>query len=261
MTFLFDLPLVVSGPLVLLVLLGLGLGGLWFFRRRVLPGLHFGESDAHFSTAMVSSIMVFYGLAMALIAVHVWETYEDVARITSREATALAALYRDVSGYPEPTRTILRDALRDYTNYVIHEAWPMQRAGKVPGGGVERMNRFQTTLMAFEPRTESEKLLAAETLRAYNLDIEARRLRLDAVDTHLPGVMWLLIVLGAIISLTSSYFFPVEDARVHRAQVGLLSVFIGMVIFMVLALDRPFRGDLGLPATPYQLIYDQLMKP
>jgi hypothetical protein len=35
---------------------------------------------------------------------------------------------------------------------------------------------------------------------------------------------------------------------------------MGVVIFLVLALDRPFRGDLGLPATPYQIIYEQLMK-
>jgi hypothetical protein len=34
-----------------------------------------------------------------------------------------------------------------------------------------------------------------------------------------------------------------------------------MIIFIIFALDRPFRGDLGLQPGPYQLIYDQLMKP
>jgi hypothetical protein len=29
---------------------------------------------------------------------------------------------------------------------------------------------------------------------------------------------------------------------------------------MILALDRPFRGDLGLGSGPYQLVYEQLMK-
>jgi hypothetical protein len=29
---------------------------------------------------------------------------------------------------------------------------------------------------------------------------------------------------------------------------------------MILALDHPFRGELGISAEPYQLIYDQLMK-
>jgi ABC-type Co2+ transport system permease subunit len=72
--------------------------------------------------------------------------------------------------------------------------------------------------------------------------------------------MWLVIALGAMISLVSAYFFPVVDPRVHATQVALLATFMGVVIFLVQALDRPFRGDLGLPATPYQIIYEQLMK-
>jgi len=66
--------------------------------------------------------------------------------------------------------------------------------------------------------------------------------------------------MGAFISLSSSFFFKVEDARLHIIEVVLLAVFIGLVIFMIFALDRPFRGDLGVRADPYQLIYDQLMR-
>jgi hypothetical protein len=63
-----------------------------------------------------------------------------------------------------------------------------------------------------------------------------------------------------LIGLSSSFFFKVEDARLHGIQVLLLAAFIGLVIFMIFALDRPFRGDLGLGPEPYRLIYDQLMK-
>jgi len=93
-----------------------------------------------------------------------------------------------------------------------------------------------------------------------NTMIQARRLRLDAVGTGLPKVMWVVIVFGAFISLSSAFFFKVEDARLHILEVLLLSVFIGLVIFMILSLDRPFRGDLGIGADSYQLVYDQLMK-
>ncbi|MCM3869541.1 MAG: hypothetical protein ND895_02425, partial [Pyrinomonadaceae bacterium] len=65
----------------------------------------------------------------------------------------------------------------------------------------------------------------------------------------------------AFIGLSASFFFKVEDARLHCIEVLLLAVFIGLIIFMILSLDRPFRGDLGIPPAPYQLIYDQLMKP
>jgi hypothetical protein len=71
---------------------------------------------------MVHSEIVFYGLALALIAVNVFETYADVSKIISHEATALAVLYRDVSAYPEPIRSRLQKDVRDYVDYVIHEA-------------------------------------------------------------------------------------------------------------------------------------------
>ena len=44
----------------------------------------------------------------------------------------------------------------------------------------------------------------------------------------------------------------------RRQLVG--AVFIGLVIFMIFALDRPFRGYLSLDPAPYQLLLDQLMK-
>jgi hypothetical protein len=53
----------------------------------------------------------------------------------------------------------------------------------------------------------------------------------------------------------------VEDARLHTILVVLLSVLIGLVILMAVVMNHPFRGDLGLTADPYQLVYDQLMKP
>ena len=258
--FVFDLPLLIAGPAVVACLCLFAIGGLFLVRRHLLPHLQVRVEDSEFTGSMVQCVMVFYGLAVALIAVSVSETYSDVSKIVSQEATALAARYRDVSGYPEPIRPQLQGDLADYTQYVIHEAWPLQQRGETPGGGVEYMNRFQTRLIAFEPVSEGQKLLHAEALRAYNHLIEARRLRLDAVGTQLPTVMWAVIAIGALIGLSSTFFFRVEDARLHGILVTLLATFLGLVIFMILALDRPFRGDLGISAQPYQLIYDQLMK-
>ena len=259
MGFLFDLPLLLTGPLVIAVLVGTSILGLNWFRKHVLSRLRFGERDGDFSAAMLASIMVFYGLAAALIAVHVWEVYEKVKEITKHEASSLAVLYRNVSAYPEPVRGVLREEIRAYTAQLIHESWPQQRRGRIPTEGVRFMDEFQSTLMGFEPATEAHKALALESLASYGRMMEARRLRLDSVEHKLPGVMWLVIVLGAFISLGSAYFFPVLDPRVHRIQVGLLAVFIGLVIFMILALDRPYRGDLGLKAHPYEIVYEQLM--
>jgi len=257
---LFDVPLLIAGPAIIVSLCLFAMIGLGVVRRYVLPRLRVHVSDSEFTGAMLQSIMVFYGLALALIAVSVWQTHSSASAVVSQEATALAALYRDVSGYPDSISPTLQNELRYYTQQTIYEAWPLQRRGEVPRGGVVRMYRFQGVLMKFEPASEGQKLLHGETLRAYNEMIKARNLRLEAVQTRLPNVMWVVIILGALIGLTASFFFRVEEARLQVILVLLLAIFIGLVIFMTFALDRPFRGDLGIRADPYQLIYDQVMK-
>jgi hypothetical protein len=259
MELLFDLPLVFVGPAMLVVLMAIALGGLALFRRHVLPRLQFDESGLFFSGSMLSSIMVFYGLAMALIAVNVWETYKEVEKITTREATSLATLYRDASEYPEPARTILCNGIRAYVEEIIQVAWPLQHQGKTPLAGVSYVDRIQVNLMSFEPTTDAQRILAGQTVAAYNVMVDARRIRVDSAHWHLPGVMWMVIMLGAVIGLVSTFFFPLADARIHGSLVALLALFIGAVMFMVLALDRPYRGDLGVPSTPYEIIYNQLM--
>jgi hypothetical protein len=257
---LFDVPLWIAGPGIIGALWLFAVVGLLFVRRRVLPRLRVEGSHSDITGAMLQSVMVVYGLSVALIAVTVFHTYSDTATVVTGEATALNALYRDVTSYPDPFRTDLQRGLREYTDQVINQAWPLQRQGKVPSGGIEQIGRFQVVLTRFEPATEGQKLLHGETLRAYNQLIQSRRLRLDAVGTGLPSVMWAVIIIGAFISLSASFFFKVEDARLHILEVLLLATLIGLVMFMIFSLDRPFRGGLGIAADPYQLVYDQLMK-
>jgi hypothetical protein len=129
----FELPLITSGLVIVGVFCLFAIGGLLLVRRFVLPRLHIHHEDGHFSGTMVHSVMVFYGLALALIAVNVFETYADVSKIVSQEATASAMLYQDVSGYPEPVRSQLQKELRDYVFSVIHEDWPLQARTRAGG--------------------------------------------------------------------------------------------------------------------------------
>jgi hypothetical protein len=85
-------------------------------------------------------------------------------------------------------------------------------------------------------------------------------MRLDAVQTALPSLMWTIIFVGAAFGITGAFFFRVRDPRLHTFLVVLLTAFFSLVIFVVFAFDRPFRGEMGIKPEPYQLVYDQLMK-
>ncbi len=110
--YIFDLPLYISGPAIIFSLVGFALAGLLVVRRFILPHLRIKVEDSEFSGTLAQGVMVFYGLSVGLIAVSVFQTYSDVSRIISHEATSLAALYRDVSSYPEPVRGKMQSGLR-----------------------------------------------------------------------------------------------------------------------------------------------------
>ena len=243
-------------------LMGFALVALWAVRRwDLLPRLHAGtEAGLFFGAAVLQSSLVLYGLIAALTAVSVWQRHEAVSSTVSSEATAIAGLWRDFGGYPQRDRDAMREVLREYTDQIIREAWPLQRQGKIPARGVQMTDRLQALLFAFEPGTEGQKILHAETLAQYNRMVQTRRARLDAVTTELPAVIWFALLPGAMGCLLLAALYAVEDPRLHAILLTALAGFLAMVLFIILSLDQPFQGPMAISPGSYELIYNQLMK-
>ena len=208
---------------------------------------------------MLSCFGVFYGLLLGLLAVAAYQNFSTVETIVSKEASALSALSRDVSAYPEPDRTNLIWLLRDYTRYVVHYAWPSQRKGIIPQEGNTRMIAFHEQLIRFEPSSRGQEILHAEALRQFNNYLEARRMRLFSVTTSIPGVMWAVVLVGALMNIALIWMFDMKLIN-HLFLGGILSAFMGLMIFLIASLDNPFRGELSISPAPFEDILTHLME-
>ena len=258
--FLFSLRLWQLALLLNVILCGYAIACVWAYRKYLLPRMRIGSEDSDYSGAVTQSIMVCYGLIAALTAVKVWDRYAAVESVASSEATSIGALYRDFGGYPSPIREKLKSELKAYTDQVITRAWPEMKHGRVPVEGVKLIDRLQETLFTFEPVTESQKLIHAETLRAYNHMVILRRQRVDAAKTELPEVLWVVLLPGAFACIFLSLFYRIAEPKLQYVCTIGLAGFIAMVLFVIFALDRPFAGDMGIQPESYRIIFDQLMK-
>lgn len=235
--------------------------GLVLARRFVVPRLRYNEEVNDAVSGTVQAIGVFYGITVGLIAVGVWNTNADASGLVSKEAASIAALYRDVSGYPVPPRDELRAGLREYTVFVIEQAWPAQKEGRGQSidVGTTILDAFQSRLYTFEPTNPGQVALHGETLSAYNKLLESRRLRIDAVGSGLSAVMWAVIWVGAAISIGVAYFFNIEDRKLHAILVALMGGLLAMVLFMITVNDRPFYGHVSISSDPYRLILERVI--
>ena len=237
----------------------LALAGLLLTRRFVLPRLNHNERINDDVSGTVQAIGVFYGITVGLIAVGVWNTNSSSSELVSNEAASIGALYRDTASYPSPLKEELRKDLRDYTVFIINEAWPEQRKGVRVTRGTAIMDDFQARLFAFQPADEGQKVLHLETVQAYNALIEKRNLRIGAVNKGLSETMWAVIWIGAVISIGVAYFFHVEDPRIHAILIGLMAGFLSMLLLMIIVNDRPFYGYVSISPEPYQLILKRVI--
>jgi hypothetical protein len=201
---------------------------------------------------------VIYGLLLGLLAVSTYQNHSDTEKAVGSEASSLAALYQDVSAYPEPIRTDLRALIKEDARYSIEVAWPVQRIGFIPVGGVQRASAIHSRLSSFQPETKEQELLQEAALRQFNTYFENKRTRLYGVTASIPGVMWLTVGIGAAINIILIWLFRLR-LDLHLLLGGLISFFTGTMICLIVLLDNPYRGELGVSSQAFQLIYDQLM--
>jgi hypothetical protein len=228
---------------------------------RVYIRRHFGISDETDDTVQfyAGAIAAFYGIALAFITVANWENYTRAVSIVSAEAASVGALYRDVTGYPQPLQDELKADLKEYLEFVIHQSWPAQQNGAILPGSVEILNKFQDTMLAFQPANESQKIIHEETFSQYNELISNRRQRIDFVDAALPSILWIIILGGAVITIFVTYFFYVPNVRLHILLVVCYSMLIAVVIYFTALMENPLRGPVAITASSYQTILDTLI--
>ena len=263
MEFIHDFPVWAIGPVCVLAFVVPTILGLWLVSSVVHQRLKI--SELMIDNAVVgwffSGILTLYGITLGLIAVTTWETSSRVSSIASQEAATIAALYRDLSGFTSPVGAELQAQLRDHTRYVIEKAWPAQRRGEIIEEGNSRLNEFQRLLYAHEPTTDGQRTLHAEALKAFNAMIELRRERAEAVDIGVPGEMWAVILLGGALTILSSFCFQVKELQFHMLLSTSVAVMVGLLVYLIAALDRPYRGAVSVEPTAYQIVLDKTMTP
>ena len=209
----------------------------------------------------ISNIVAFvYAVLLAFLVVAVWQQYGQAATTTQLEANAASDLFHQAHGYPEPLRTTVRAAIRTYVGTVIDTEWAIQGRGGVSEEATRILDELQVEILGFSPRDLREQTLHGEQLHDLNALMDQRRTRIFAGSSGLHPVIWAVILLGSVLVVVFAYFMGTGSFRAHLAMTVLLGASIGLVIFLLLALDYPFRGDIGIKPDAFVQVREHLSR-
>lgn len=205
-----------------------------------------GEQDINTVLGfLLNAFALYFGVLLALLSIAVFENHNRAEDAVVREAVSIIKLYRDLNGYPEPVRRQLSDTLHQYVDEAIGPGWVLQQRGEPNPKETIIVFRFHRTIADFKPEDTGSSIHHAEMLRALNDFIEARRLRISAGGEAIPKIMWFIVLIGAVMNVLVIWMFDLRPFT-HAIIGGTLSLFIGLVIYMVAVLDAPFKGAYGL---------------
>jgi hypothetical protein len=236
----------VPAPLLALAIVGVtvavAIGGLLVVRRIVPPATL--ESHQDVASYIFAVVAVLYAVLLAFVVIAVWEEFEDAEADATREASALWLLYEDAKllGGPGDAAT---DAVVDYVRSVVDEEWPAMETRQAEAPATDlALETLWDRYSALTPQDDAANAFYEEGVERLHEVSELRRTRIFISRGGLPGSLWSVLIVGALLCIAFTYFFGVRNVAAQVLMVSALGAMIGLVLFLILSLELPFTGDL-----------------
>jgi hypothetical protein len=184
-----------------------------------------------------------YAVVVGFAVVVVWQSVTDTQQTISTEANALANLEHISRGYPVEVRRQVLEAAQTYDRLVIHDEWPAMEHGESSERADAALVELWGVYTDMSPEHRGNQLYQ-ESVDTLSTLADSRRLRLLAAADNVPMIMWMLIYLGAGLILVLCFAVGVSGQWRGRIIVASLSGTLAITIFLVAALDGPFKGAL-----------------
>lgn len=203
---------------------------------------------------ILAVIGVIYAVLLAFIAIGVWERFEVARERTYDEAAALSTIYRDSEAFPQGER--LRHEVRDYTESVINVEWPKMHSGEEFRLPSPLLERTAGTIRSFQVTSMRLQNIQAQMLSAIDSALADRDARLTVDSRGINGIIWWVLLIGAVVTIGFTYLFSFQRTIMQAVMVGSLSLLIGLVIFLTIALDYPYRGSISVQPEAFHAALD-----
>jgi hypothetical protein len=82
-------------------------------------------------------------------------------------------------------------------------------------------------------------------------------MRLVAAEEGIPGVLWVVLVFGAVVAIGFTYLFGLRNTWAHRLMVMSLTSVIALVLFTIGVMEDPFSGGAPIEPSAFELVLER----
>jgi hypothetical protein len=199
-----------------------------------------------------------YAVLVAFVVFATWTEYDESKKNVDQEAIELSDIYHNSKALPEPYRQQVVPLLKAYINDVINDEWQMLENGKASSKAKESFDKIWTFFMTIDRSSIKNEIAYQETLRHLNDAGERRRTRIFSSTNNIPGIIWVVLLFGGVMTVFYTYFFFAKNMRHQFVMTSALTILNTLILYMILMLDNPFRGFIKVDYSAFEYTLNML---
>lgn len=208
----------------------------------------------------VSTIGAIYAVILAFMLSGVWLEFDAAQVNTEREANCLVSFFRLTNGLPTPQRNRLQELAQAYAEAMVNEEWDAMARKEVSVRGVEINETLWQEVTRMEVHTTGEQAILDHLISELTSMTEHRRIRMLQSRKGLPGILWAVLIVGAIVTIGTSCFFGVDSLRLHAIDTVALTVLVSLMLIAIAHIDRPFQGAVHVAPDGFKLALETMKR-
>jgi hypothetical protein len=183
----------------------------------------------------------------------VWNNFRSAELNAELEANSLVNVYRLSQGLSSAQASEVQRLARKYADVMVEEEWPAMRKQSVGPAGINITQQLWAVMLQAQASQAPGTLTLSQALAELANMSQCRRIRQLQSRSSLPGILWAILILGAVIIIGSSCLFATENFKLHFILVLSLSLMVSLVLVAIADIDRLFQGSVHVDSAAFRL--------
>jgi hypothetical protein len=248
MHFLLRIPTILALLLAAAVTTTLALTGLFFVRRKYRAE---ELRENHEVAAIIFGAFGWlYAVIVAFVVFVTWTGYDEANKNMQLEASQALDIFDGSEAFAEPLRSTIRQQIAEYLQSVADEELPGMATENMSLHSLSALVRLNSFFNVVTPDAVRNRELYGALLQRLDDLMQYRRLRIFAGRNSVPSLIWVVLLVGGVITITNTYFFGMKNVSAQALMTAALTVMLTLVLFLIFTLDHPFTGVNRVPDAP-----------
>jgi hypothetical protein len=195
---------------------------------------------------LMATVGMLFAILLGFMVANAMTRFEECRLNVQAESGAVGDLFRLSRGLTDPTKSGVMINCLKYIDSVVDEEWPLMASEKMSDKTQVIYSEMWSQVTAFEPKTQGQSNLHQSLVASMTKLGECRRTRASQIQSHMPIVLWFVVGIGALVTVSFSFFFGLDSVKLQMTMTALLTYVLCMNVYLLISFNDPFSGDVKI---------------